>query len=336
MKAIVYEQYGSPDVLQLRDVPKPVPGPDEVLIKVHATTVTTGDVNIRGFVFVPPGLGLMARLMFGIRKPKKAILGLELAGEVEAVGSSVQRFKVGDKVLGLDSGRIGAYAEYACRPESGGLVSKPEHMSYAEAAAFPNGALTANTFLKKLGNVQRGQKVLIVGASGSVGSAAVQLAKHYGAEVTGVCSGSNAALVLSLGADSVIDYTREDFTRNGKVYDVIFDTVGKTSFARCKNSLTANGTFLSCAGGLGTMLLMLRTSLFGRKKVKAGSSSERHEDLEALTQLAEAGAIKPVIDRCYPLDAIVEAHRYVDTGRKKGNVVITVIQGQHAPLHKTV
>jgi NADPH:quinone reductase-like Zn-dependent oxidoreductase len=307
-----------------------------VLIKVHATTVTTGDVNIRGFVFVPPGFGLMARLMFGIRKPKKAILGLELAGEIEAVGSSVSRFKVGDRVLGLDGSRIGAYAEYTCRPETGGLVIKPEHMGYAEAAAFPNGALTAYTFLKKLGNVQRGQKVLIVGASGSVGSAAVQLAKHYGAEVTGVCSGSNAALVLSIGADSVIDYTREDFTRNGQAYDIIFDTVGKTSFARCKSALTPKGTFLSAAGGLGTMLLMLRTSLFGRKKVKAGTSSESQEDLAALTRLAEAGAIKPVIDRCYPLEAMVEAHRYVDTGRKKGNVVITVVQDQPAPLHKAV
>jgi NADPH:quinone reductase-like Zn-dependent oxidoreductase len=336
MKAIVYEKYGPPDVLQLRDVPKPVPGANEVLIKVHATTVTTGDVNIRGFVFVPPGFGLMARLMFGIRKPKKAILGLELAGEIEAVGSSVSRFKVGDRVLGLDGSRIGAYAEYTCRPETGGLVIKPEHMGYAEAAAFPNGALTAYTFLKKLGNVQRGQKVLIVGASGSVGSAAVQLAKHYGAEVTGVCSGSNAALVLSIGADSVIDYTREDFTRNGQAYDIIFDTVGKTSFARCKSALTPKGTFLSAAGGLGTMLLMLRTSLFGRKKVKAGTSSESQEDLAALTRLAEAGAIKPVIDRCYPLEAMVEAHRYVDTGRKKGNVVITVVQDQPAPLHKAV
>ncbi|MBN8639574.1 MAG: NAD(P)-dependent alcohol dehydrogenase [Anaerolineae bacterium] len=336
MKAIVYEAYGSPDVLQLRDISKPVPKADEVLIKVHATTVTTGDCNMRGFVFVPPSFGLMSRLMFGIRKPKRVVLGVELAGEIEAVGSSVQRFKVGDQVFGLDGSRIGAYAEYACRTETGGLVIKPASMSYAEAAAFPNGALTAFTFLKKIGSVQRGQKVLIVGASGSVGSAAVQIAKHFGAEVTGVCSSRNAELVKSIGADSVIDYAKQDFTRNGEVYDIIYDTVGKVSFSRLKNSLTPNGTFLASAGGLGTMLLMLRTSLFGSKKIKAGISSESQEDLAFLTRLAEAGAIKPIIDRCYPLEAMVEAHRYVDTGRKKGNVVIVVTQDEQQPPHETI
>ncbi|MBZ0276117.1 MAG: NAD(P)-dependent alcohol dehydrogenase, partial [Anaerolineae bacterium] len=291
MKAIVYENYGSPDVLQLRDMPKPVPKADEVLIKVHATTVTTGDCNMRGFVFVPSGFGLMSRLMFGVRKPRKAILGLELAGEIEAVGSSVQRLKVGDQVFGLDGNRMGAYAEYTCRTETGGLVIKPAHMSYEEAAAFPNGALTAYTFLKKMGNVHSGQKVLIIGASGSVGSAAVQIAKHFGAEVTGVCSSKNAELVRSIGAARVIDYTKEDFTRNGEVYDIIFDTVGKTTFSRCKNALTPNGIFLAGAGGLGTMLHMVWTSLFGSKKIKAGVSSESQEDLLFLTQLAEAGAI---------------------------------------------
>lgn len=326
MKAIVYEEYGSPDVLQLRDIPKPVPQADEVLIKVHATTVTTGDCNMRGFVFVPPGFGLMSRLMFGIRKPRKAVLGLEVAGEIEAVGSSVRRFKVGDQVFGLDGNRVGAYAEYTCRSETGGLVIKPAHMSYEEAAAFPNGALTAFTFLKKMANVHSGQKVLIVGASGSVGSSAVQIARHFGAEVTGVCSSRNAELVKSIGADRVIDYTKGDFTRNGEVYDIIFDTVGKTTFSRCKNSLTPNGIFLAGAGGLDAMLLMVWTSLFGGKKVKAGISSESQEDLEFLKQLAETGAIKPVIDRCYPLETISEAHRYVDAGHKKGNVVITLAQ----------
>lgn len=327
MKAITYTHYGSPEVLVMSEVPKPTPKDNEVLIKIHATTVTTGDCNLRGFVFIPPGFKLMTRLAFGIRKPRKAILGVELAGEIEAVGSSVQRFKVGDQVCGLDGARIGAYAEYTCRPETSGLVIKPANLSYAEAAALPNGALTAFTFLKKMANIHSGQKVLIIGASGSVGSAAVQLAKHFGAHVTGVCSGKNADLVKSLGASQIIDYTKQDFTHNGEVYDIIFDTVGKTSFASCKGSLTPNGLFLAAAGGPSMMLLMLRTALFGSQKVKAGVSSESHEDLEFISQLAEAGAFKPVIDRAYPLEQMVEAHRYVDTGRKRGNVVVTVTMG---------
>lgn len=324
MKAIVYEKYGSPEVLKIREMPKPIPKADEVLIKIHATTVTTADCNIRGFVFVPPGFMLISRLMFGIRKPKKSVLGIEVAGEIEAVGSSVQRFKVGDMVMGLDGIRLGAYAEYTCRPETGGLVIRPANLSYEEAAAFSNGALTAFTFLKKMGNVHGGQKALVIGASGSVGSAAIQIAKHFGAEVTGVCSTKNIDLVKSIGADRVLDYTKEDFTRSGEVYDIIFDTVGKTTFFRCKNALTAKGVFLASAGGMDAMLLMVWTSIFGRRKVKAGISSESQADLEFLKQLAETGVIKPVIDRCYPLEAMVEAHRYVDAGHKKGNVVIMV------------
>ncbi|GAB4508292.1 MAG: NAD(P)-dependent alcohol dehydrogenase [Anaerolineae bacterium] len=324
MKAVVYTEYGAPDVLRLQTVAVPTPKDNEVLVKVRATTVTTGDVNLRNFVFVPSGLRLISRLVFGFNKPKKTILGVEFAGDVVAVGQAVTRFKVGDAVFGLDGLRVGAYAEYKVIPESAGIVTKPAHLTYEEAAAFPNGALTALTFLKQIAKVQPGQTVLINGASGSVGSSAVQLAKAFGAEVTGVCSGRNADFVRSLGADHVIDYTREDFTRNGKTYDIIFDTVGRTRLAQCKASLTPNGLYLAVAGGLGEMLQALVTALFGRKKVKAGVSSERHEDLAYLKDLLEAGQIKPVVDRCYPLADMVEAHRYVDTGRKRGSVVITV------------
>lgn len=324
MKAIVYTQYGPPDVLQLKEVEKPIPKDDEVLIKVHATTVTTGDVNVRNFVFVPRGFGLISRLIFGLNAPRKKILGVELAGEIEAVGQTVTSFKAGDQVFGIDGMRLGAYAEYKCMPESGGLVHKPANVTYAQAAALPNGALTALTFLRNMGKIQAGQKILINGASGSVGAAAVQLAKAFGADVTGVCSTTNLALVQSLGAEQVIDYTQADFSQNGQRYDLIFDTVGKLSFAACKNSLTPKGLFLAGAGGLPEFGQMLWTSISGGQKVRAGVSSERKEDLAFLAELIETGQLKPVIDRCYPLEQIVEAHRYVDTGRKKGNVVITV------------
>jgi len=324
MKAVTYTQYGDPDVLTMSEVAKPVPADDEVLIRVVTTTVTSGDVNLRGFVFVSPSFKPLARLMFGIWKPKKIILGVELAGEIEAVGQNVTRFKVGDQVCGLDGGRLGAYAEYTCRPATGSLVHKPANLSFEEAAALPNGALTAYTFLKKMADIQSGQKVLINGASGSVGSAAVQLAKYYGAEVTGVCSGRNAEMVLSLGADKVIDYTQEDFTQNSEDYDIIFDAVGKISFGSCKASLSADGIYIIGSGGLGDLIMAPIVSMLGRKKMMSGVSSESLDDLEVIHQIAEAGAFKPVIDRCYPLEQIVDAHRYVDTGRKKGNVVINV------------
>lgn len=324
MKAIVYKEYGPPDVLQFREVAKPVPRDNEVLIKVHATTVTTGDCNVRGFTFVPGGFRFLARLMFGLRRPKKAILGVELAGEIEAVGESVTQFKKGDQVFGIDGTRLGAYAEYKCMPADAGLAGKPGNLTYEEAAAIPNGALTALTFLRKMAKIQPGQRILINGASGSVGSAAVQIAKHFGAEVTGVCSAANINLVKSLGADKVIDYTRQDFTKNGETYDIIFDTVGKTTFSGCKNSLKEKGIYLAGAGGLQEMLQMLWTSMIGAQKVFAGPSSERREDLFFIRELVEAGKIRPVIDRCYPLEKTAEAHRYVDQGHKKGNVVITV------------
>jgi len=324
MKAIVYTKYGPPDVLKLAEVAKPTPKDNEVLIKVHATSVTTGDCNARGFVFVPRGFGLISRLMFGYRKPRKTILGVEVAGEIEAVGKDVKLFRKGDQVFGIDGVRLGAYAEYKCMPEEGGLTTKPANLTHAEAAAIPNGALTALTFLKKLANVQPGQKILIIGASGSVGSAAVQIAKYLGAEVTGVCSTANVKLVKTLGADRVIDYTREDFTKSGQTYDVIFDTVGKTSFSKCKNALNPQGRYLAGAPGLPEFGQMLWTSIMGGKKVLAGMSSERKEDLIIIKELVEAGKIKPVIDRCYPLEQTAEAHRYVDQGHKKGNVVITI------------
>lgn len=324
MQAVIYTQYGPPDVLHLAEVEKPTPKDNEVLIKVHASTVTTGDCNMRNFVFVPRGFGLLSRLMFGIRGPRKQILGVEVAGVIEAIGKDVTSFKVGDEVFGIDGMRVGAYAEYKCMPENAGLVTKSANLSYEEAVAIPNGALTAYTFLK---DVKQGQQILVNGASGSVGSAAVQIAKHLGATVTGVCSTPNIDLVKSLGADHVIDYTKEDFTQNGETYDIIFDTVGKTSFSGCKQSLKPNGQYHAVAGGIREMLQMLWTSLIGSKKVKAGPSSESQENLTFIRGLVEQGKIRPIIDKTYPLKEIVEAHQYVDTGRKKGNVVIKVMEG---------
>jgi NADPH:quinone reductase-like Zn-dependent oxidoreductase len=327
MKAIVCTEYGPPEVLQLKEVAKPTPKDNEVLIRVNATSVTAGDCNTRGLVFIPPGLGPLARLMIGLKKPNKTILGADLAGEIEAVGKDVKLFKEGDQVYGIDGNGLGAYAEYKCMSEAGALAIKPANMTYEEAVAIPFGALTALFFLRDKGNIQSGQKVLINGASGSVGTAAIQLAKTFGAEVTGVCSTANLELVKSLGADKVIDYTKEDFTKRGETYDIILDSVvGKTSFSRCKNSLKQNGRYLAVAGGLQELLQMLWTSMIGSQKVifGGGSACERKESLIFLRELIEAGKIKSVIDRRYTLEQIVEAHRFVDKGHKKGNVVITV------------
>lgn len=325
MKAIVYTKYGPPDVLRLTEVEKPTPKDDEVLIRVHAATVTAGDVNARGFTFVPPGFGPLPRLMFGLRKPNKTILGTELAGEIESVGKDVRLFKKGDQVFGIGSEIFGAYAEYACRPAKGALALKPANLTYDEAAALPFGASTALYFLRDMAKIQRGQNILVNGASGGVGVYAVQLAKYHGAQVTGVCSTANLGLVKSLGADQVIDYTQEDFAKRAETYDIILDTVhGKTSFSRCKGSLKQNGLYVAVAGGLQEAAQMLGTSITGGKKVIFGSAVERKEDMVFIKELVEAGQIKPVIDRRYPLEQTAEAHRYVDTGHKKGSVVITV------------
>ena len=322
MKAIVCTKYGPPEVLQLKEVEKPTPKDNEVRIKICATTVTSGDSRMRSFT-VPLSFWLLARIALGLRKPKKAILGAELAGEIESVGKDVKLFKKGDPVFAYPGHIGGTYAEYLCMPENGCLAIKPANVTYEEAAAIPFGGNTALHFLKK-GNIQRGQKVLIYGASGSVGTFAVQLAKYLGAEVTGVCSITNLELVKSLGADMVIDYTKEDFTKNGETYDVIFDTVGKSSFSGCMRSLRKEGIYLQAVAAPALSVRMRWTAITSSKKLIGGTAIPKTENLIYLKELVEAGKIKPVIDRSYPLEQIVEAHRYVDKGHKKGNVVITV------------
>lgn len=322
MKAIIYTEYGSADVLQCKEIDKPVPKKDEVLIRIHATSVTAADINARGFVAVPRGFKILARLMFGIRKPKKQILGFELAGKIEAIGKDVTLFKAGDEVFGMAGAGYGAYAEYMCLPEKAAITGKPATMSFEEAAVLPFGGHTALYFLREA-KVQAGQKVLVYGASGSVGTAAVQLAKYFGAVVTGVCGPTNQELVKSLGADKVIDYSKEDFTEMGESYDIIFETVGKTTFSHCKKSLNPKGLYIAGAAGFKEFFQMMGTSIRGGKKIVAGGPPERKEDLQFLAGLFEAGKYKAVIDRRYSLEQMAEAHRYVDKGHKKGNVVIT-------------
>lgn len=333
MKAIVYTQYGPPDVLYLKEVEKPTPQDNEIQIRIHATPVNFGDVLVRNFnkispsKFTMPGpLWLPTRVMFGFSKPKRQILGAEFAGEIEVVGKNVTRFKKGDSVFGYRAMSFGANAEYLCMAEDGLVAIKPTNMSYDEASTVPYGALTALNLLRKV-NIQRGQKVLINGASGAIGSAAVQLARHYGAEVTGVCGTPRLAFVKTLGADKVIDYTKADFTKNGETYDLIFDILGKSSFSRCKGSLKPNGRYLLASFKMKHLFQMLWTSLVGSKKVICALSTEKVEDLVHVKELVEAGKLKSIIDKRFPLEQAAEAHRYFEAGQKTGSVVITVQHG---------
>lgn len=330
MKAIVYTEYGSPGVLHLQEVEKPTPKDNEVLVRVHATSVNFGDLIARKFSKVSPRefhmpllFWFFARMGFGFSKPKIPVLGSEFAGEIEAVGKDVTRFKKGDEVFGYRGMNMGAYADYVCMPEDGMLAFKPANMTDEEAAAVPYGALTALSLLRKV-NIQRGQKVLINGASGAIGSAALQLAKHFGAEATGVCGTPRLEMVKALGADRVIDYTQEDFTQSGETYDLIFDILGKSSFSRCKRVLNPNGRLLYASFKMRQLLQMLWTSRIGDKKVICALSGDSPDDLVFIKELVEAGEIKSAIDRCFPLEQAAEAHRYVETGHKKGQVVITV------------
>jgi NADPH:quinone reductase-like Zn-dependent oxidoreductase len=328
MKAIKWTKYGSPDDLQLMVVPKPNPKDDEILVKVHATTVTAGDSEMRRMK-LPLLLSLPMRLYVGLLKPTRiTILGQELAGVVEAVGKNVKLFKEGDEVFGTTGFRFGAYAEYIClhgdpNEMQGVLAIKPENMTYEEAAAVPTAGFEAYHFLRKA-NIQGGQKVLIVGAGGSIGTFSVQLAKYFGAEVTGVDSTGKLDLLRSIGADHVIDYTQKDFTKNGVTYDVIIDVVGKRPFLRRLKSLKQNGYYFLANAGLFHIVTGIWTSMTSNKKVVIESASQKKADLLFLKELIEAGKIGAVIDRTYPLEQIADAHRYVDTGKKKGNVVISV------------
>jgi len=328
MRAIVWTEYGPPDVLQLREVEKPAPKDDEVLIKIYATTVTAGDTEARNLKF-PFFLGLPMRMYVGVRVPKRiTILGQELAGEIEAVGKGVKRFKKGDRVFAAIGFSFGAYAEYKCLPEDsedGALAIKPTNMTYEEAAAVPVGGLEALHFLREA-NIQRGQKLLIVGAGGSIGTSAIQLARYYGAEVTAVDSTEKLEMLRSIGAGHVIDYTQEDFTQSGETYDVIFDVVGKSSYSGSVRSLKKNGRYLLANPRPFPIVRGLWTSMTSSKKVIFRAASRTTEDLLFLRELIEVGVMKTVIDRRYPLEQTAEAHRYVETGQKAGNVVITVAQ----------
>ncbi|MAT57432.1 MAG: NAD(P)-dependent alcohol dehydrogenase [Ignavibacteriae bacterium] len=324
MKAIKYTKYGTPEVLQIVEINKPTPKPNEILIKINASTVTKVDSIFR------EGKEFFARMATGITKPKESIsiLGTEFSGIVEEIGSDVKLFKKGDFVFGAGHNGQGTHAEYITMPEDGPIIIKPNSIDDNSAAAIPSGALTALPFLRDNGKIQKGNKVLIIGASGSVGTYAVQFAKYFGAEVTGLCSSSNTEMVKSLGADYVIDYTKEDFTKSSSKYDIIFDTVGKSSFKVCKDSLTENGIYLSTFVSFRILTNMLFTSKFGKKKAIIAftglrSVNDKLKDLLFIKDMLEKGTLKVIIDKVYPYTKIAEAHNYVDQGHKKGNVVIT-------------
>ena len=331
MKAIVFNEYGSPDVLKIREVAKPTPKDNEILIKVNATSVNFGDLMARNFGNItlsefnmPAPLYLPSRMTFGWNKPKINILGSELTGEVEAVGKDVKKFKVGDQIFAYAGMGMGANAEYICLPETGAVALKPANLTYEEAVTLPYGAIMATSLLRKA-NIQRGQKVLINGASGGIGSMAVQLAKYYGAEVTGVCGTPRLEFVKSLGADKIIDYTWEDFTQNGETYDLIFDILGRSSFSKIKRSLKPNGIYLLASFKMKALLQMLWTSLTGSKqKVICAFANETPESLTFVKTLVEEGKVKAIVDKSFPLEQAAEAHRYMEQGRKQGNVVIAI------------
>lgn len=317
MKSVVCTEYGSPEVLQIQQTNIPQPKDHEILLKIHATSTTSGDARIRR---ADP---FIIRLIFGFKKPKNAILGVVVAGEVKAVGKAVTKFKVGDQIFGSTGMQFGAYAEYATISEDGTLAIKPQQLTYEEAAAIPFGALAALHFLKKA-NLQAGQKVLIYGASGAVGTAAIQIAKSFGVEVTAVCSSRNFELVKSLGADEVIDYTKEDFSKKHKKYDVVLEAVGKSAIAQGLNALQPKGKLLLVSASFGQMFYALFAAMMSSKKIIMGVDEENAVAMEFLHQLLMKGQLQPVIDRSYPLEKVVDAHRYVDAGRKKGNVVLTI------------
>ena len=324
MKAMITTTYGSPDVFRLENVAKPVPHPNQVLIKVHASAVTKADTMMR------TGKPFIGRLFTGLSKPKLPVWGTGFSGVVEAVGSKVTQFKVGSKVFGENIETMGTYAEYVTVPEDGIVAHLPDNISFDEAAGMCDGGLTSLNFLVNLGNIQAGQKVLINGASGSLGTAAIQIAKHFGADVTGVCSGNNISLVKKLGADHVIDYTRQDFTTNTNTYDLIYDTVGVRSFTECRPALTKHGLYLSPVLGMPLMGHMMVTSVFGQKKAKFSATGvlpvkETRRLLDMLLDIIEAGNMRGILDRAYPLEQLAEAHRYVDAGHKKGNVTLNPI-----------
>lgn len=322
MKAVVYEKYGPPEVLHVKEVAKPVPKDDEVLVRIHATTVTSADVRIRA-LRLPTGFGVIAPLIFGFRQPRNPILGVEFAGVIEQVGREVSTFRTGDAVFGIHGAGMSCYAEYKTIKASGPIALKPDDIPFVEAAAIPFGGGTALHFLRQ-GKVKAGEKILIIGASGGVGNAAVQLAKSMGAEVTGVCSTSNVELVKALGADHVIDYTQEDFRRSGQTYDVVMETIGVYSFHACKTALKDNGRFLPIALGVPDYAKMVWTNLTDQRKTISGVVTENAKDLRTIAEMAAAGSYQVIIDRIWPLDQLPEAHRYVDTGRKRGNVVISL------------
>ena len=322
MKAIIYRQYGSPEVLEMTNLVKPAPAKDELLIRVCATTVSSADWRVRSLE-LPSGFRLLGRVALGIRRPRQPILGTELAGEVEAVGCEVTTFKAGDKVFAFPGSRMGCYVEYRCIAADGPVALKPANLSYEQAAALSFGGSTMLDFFRR-GALRRGERVLVNGASGAVGTAAVQLAKHFGAHVTGVCGTANLQLVQSIGADQVIDYTKDDFSRSRQTYDVIVDAAGTAPFSRSGRALSSGGRLLLVLAGLTDMIKAPWVGITNTRKVIAGPAAERPEYLHQLAQIAAAGEFTPVVDRCYPFEEMRTAHHYVDTGRKRGNVVIVL------------